>query len=148
VTGLRLMVALVLAPAAIAWAEEPSFVGGHNQPGQSKRSDGKGADCIKARSIKAESAESETSLIFHANDGSAYRNRLPKPCDGLATLNNLATLSLGGKDGSLCAGDLVWVRPAGFAAGLVGGGDSDAPGCVLGSFSRISEMSLSEFLRR
>lgn len=105
-----------------------------------------GRDCIPLRSIRAETAESDSSLIFHTKGDRTYRNTLPAPCEGLKSLNNLGELGLRAKEEDLlCAGDIVWLKPNDlFSAGS----DSDAATCKLGSFEPISEMSLSEFLRR
>jgi hypothetical protein len=103
-------------------------------------------DCIPRHSVRDETAESETSLIFHGKGGRAYRNTLPAPCDGLTSLNNLGKLGLRSKDDDLlCAGDLVWLEQK----GLFSASDSnEEAACKLGTFESISEMSLSEFLRR
>lgn len=104
-------------------------------------------DCIPRHSIRAETAESETSLIFHARGTQAYRNTLPAPCDGLVGINNLSELAMRSKDEDLlCAGDLVWLRQK----GLFSASDSndEASACKLGSFEGISEASLTESLRR
>jgi len=103
-------------------------------------------DCIPRHSIRDETAESETSLIFHGKGGGAYRNTLPAPCDGLTSLNNIGKLGLRSKDEDLlCAGDLVWLERKGLFS--ASDGDDEAT-CKLGTFEPISEMSLSEFLRR
>jgi hypothetical protein len=115
---------------------QASILGGHDR------------DCIPRGSIRAETAESDNSLIFHAKGGRAYRNTLPAPCDGLKSLNNLGELGLRSKeDDLLCAGDLVWLKTNDlFSAGSETDGDTAT--CKLGSFEPISEMSLTEFLRR
>ena len=107
-----------------------------------------GKDCIPLRSIRAETAESDSSLIFHTKGDRAYRNTLPAPCEGLKSLNNLGELGLRAKEEDLlCAGDLVWLKTNDlFSAGSEADGDTAT--CKLGSFEPISEMSLSEFLRR
>jgi hypothetical protein len=103
-------------------------------------------DCIPRHSIRDETAESQTSRIFHGKGGRAYRNTLPAPCDGLTSLNNLGKLGLRSKDDDLlCAGDLVWLEQKGLFS--ASDGEADAT-CKLGTFEPISEMSLSEFLRR
>ncbi|HMI20660.1 MAG TPA: hypothetical protein VK533_14070 [Sphingomonas sp.] len=104
-------------------------------------------DCIPRHGIRAETAESETSLIFHAKGAQAYRNTLPAPCEGLVGINGLSELAIRPKDDDLlCAGDLVWLRQK----GLFSSSDSsdEASACKLGSFEGISETSLTEFLRR
>lgn len=105
-------------------------------------------DCIGRKSIRAETAESDTSLIFHAGGSRAYRNTLPAPCDGLRSINVMGELAMRTRDEALlCAGDLVWLRHR----SLFGSDDaaqSDADACKLGRFEPISEMSVTEFLRR
>lgn len=104
-------------------------------------------DCIPRHSVRTETAESETSLIFHAKGTQAYRNTLPAPCEGLVGLNSLSELAIRSKDDDLlCAGDLVWLKQK----GLFSAGDSsdEASACKLGNFEGISEMSLTESLRR
>jgi hypothetical protein len=104
-------------------------------------------DCIPRHAIRAETAGSETSLIFHAKGTQAYRNTLPAPRDRLIGLNSLSELTIRSKDDDLlCAGDLVWLEQKGlFSAGA---SNDDASACKLGSFEGISEMLLTEFLRR
>ncbi len=104
-------------------------------------------DCIPRHSIRTETAESETSLIFHAKGSQAYRNTLPVPCDGLTSINSLSELAMRSKDDDLlCAGDLIWLEKKGLFS--AGDGDGEASACKLGSFEGISETSLTEFLRR
>ena len=104
-------------------------------------------DCIPRHAIRAETAESETSLIFHAKGAQAYRNTLPAPCEGLTSINSLSELAMRSKDDDLlCAGDLVWLEKKGLFS--AGDGAGEASACKLGSFEGISETSLTEFLRR
>jgi hypothetical protein len=125
------------ACAAIAFAPvQANVFGQHNR------------DCIPQHTIRAETAETESSLIFHTNGGRAYRNALPAPCDGLLGVNDLGTLGLKGTDDQLCAGDVVWMKHAGIASALGVAGAPDDAGCKLGAFEPISEMSLTEALRR
>ena len=102
--------------------------------------------CVPLRAIRTETAETGSSLIVHTYDGRAFRNMLPTPCDGLLGLNELGTLGFEGKDGLLCAGDLIWLDHPGLLAVL--GDHIDKTTCQLGSFEPISEMSLTESLRR
>ena len=64
------------------------------------------------------------------------------------SVNNLGKLGLKAKDADLlCAGDLVWIdRPDLFSS--ANGTEGETATCKLGSFEPISEMSLTEFLRR
>lgn len=160
----RYVIGLALATATVALAEEPTFITKHGKviPAPDQTSDKRhmkpvraakpvrgGRQCIPIKSIKAESAETSASLIFHANDGSAYRNRLEAPCDGVMDVNNLGELGLKPKDGTqLCAGDAVWMQRSGVQSALGMGKDADQETCKLGTFEKISEMSLTEFLRR
>jgi hypothetical protein len=159
----RYVIGLALMAATVALAEEPTFITKngkvipapgppaepkHGKPVRLTKARG-GRQCIPIKSIKAESAETSASLIFHANDGSAYRNRLDAPCDGVMDVNNLGELGLKPKDGAqLCAGDAVWMQHSGVQSALGMGKDGDQEKCKLGTFEKISEMSLSEFLRR
>ncbi len=130
----RALTTILLAAAALAPASAQTFFGGSH-----------GKDCIPRHAIRTESAESETSLIFHANGGRAYRNTLPAACDGLTKVNDFADLALNSKDPDLlCAGDLVWLKNS----KIFSAGDEDSSGCKLGTFEGISEMSLTENLRR
>ncbi|WP_404711761.1 hypothetical protein [Sphingomonas sp. MMS24-J13] len=159
----RYLIGLALMAATVALAEEPTFITKHGKvipaPGESTNTKRArpahvtkahgGRQCIPIKSIKAESAETSASLIFHANDGSAYRNRLDAPCDGVMDVNNLGELGLKPKDGKqLCAGDAVWMQRSGVQSALGMGKDGEQETCKLGTFEKISEMSLSEFLRR
>jgi hypothetical protein len=104
-----------------------------------------GKDCMPRHAIRTETAESETSLIFHANGGRAYRNTLPAPCDGLTKINDFADLGWNAKDPDLlCAGDLVWLKNN----KIFSASDEDSAGCKLGTFEAIGEMALTENLRR
>jgi hypothetical protein len=147
----RYVIGLALVMATVAWAEEPTFITKHGKviPAPDQMSENGrvkpiraakpvrgGRQCIPIKSIKAESAETSASLIFHANDGSAYRNRLAAPCDGVMDVKQL------------CAGDAVWMQRSGVQSALGMGKDGDQETCKLGTFEKISEMSLSEFLRR
>lgn len=128
----RTLTTILLAAAAIAPVQAALF-GSHAK------------DCIPRHAIRTESAESETSLIFHASGGRAYRNTLPEPCDGLKSVNNTSNLGIDSKDlDMLCAGDLVWLK----GSKLFGTTDDDSTRCKLGTFEPITEMSLTESLRR
>jgi hypothetical protein len=103
-----------------------------------------GRDCMPRHAIRIETAESETSLIFHANGGRAYRNTLPAPCDGLTKVNDTADLEIESRDPDLlCAGDLVWLKDSKLFSS-----NDDGARCKLGTFEPITEMSLTENLRR
>src|ERR1700754_1634290 len=100
----RSLTTILLATAALAPipASAQSFLSRHGNHGK---------DCISRHAIRTETAESDTSLIFHANGGRAYRNTLPDPCDGLSKINDTADLAIESKDEDLlCAGDLVWLK--------------------------------------
>jgi hypothetical protein len=128
----RPLTTILLAAVAIAPAHADLF-GSHAK------------DCIPRHAIRAESAESETSLIFHTSGGRAYRNTLPEPCDGLKSVNNTSNLGIDAKDPDmLCAGDLVWLE----GNKIFGASDDDNTRCKLGTFEPITEMSLTENLRR
>jgi hypothetical protein len=147
----NLMVA-ALALIAAADAAEPGFLTRHgtavSTSGRVHRGGGGANDCIKLRAVKTETAETDSSLIFHAKDGRAYRNSLPQPCDGLLSLNSMGKLALkGNAEGLLCAGDMVWLQQKGIVAAITGDQPSGDQ-CQLGRFEAISEMSLTEFLRR
>ncbi len=106
--------------------------------------------CISLHGIRDETAESDDRLIFHSGGGAAYRNHLPEPCENLRRVNNVNKLRLHSTNGDeLCAGDSVeMVDHDGVALGLIGGGPAQTISCKLGQFEPISEMSLTEELRR
>ena len=96
--------------------------------------------------IRTETAESDTSLIFHANGGRAYRNTLPAPCDGLTRVNDTADMGIESSDPDLlCAGDLVWLKDCKIFSAS---DDGASARCKLGTFEPITEMALTENLRR
>ena len=131
----RALTNILLAMAALAPTAAPaqSFLGSH------------GKDCISRHAIRAETAESDSSLIIHANGSRAYRNMLPTPCDGLTKVNDTADLAFDSKDPDLlCAGDLVWLKNS----RIFSASDDDGARCKLGTFEPISEMALTENLRR
>lgn len=131
-TGVRPLLTLLLA-AEVLTPAQAGILGSHDK------------DCIPRHAIRTETAESETSLVFHANGGRAYRNTLPTPCDGLTKVNDFADLDINSKDPDLlCAGDLVWLKNN----KVFSAGDEDSAGCKLGTFEAIGEMSLTENLRR
>ena len=128
----RSLPALLLIAVAVTPAQA-GILGSHDK------------DCIPRHAIRAETAESETSLIIHANGSRAYRNTLPAPCDGLMKVNDTADLAYDSKDPDLlCAGDLVWLKNS----KIFSASDDDAARCKLGTFEPISEMALTENLRR
>jgi hypothetical protein len=103
--------------------------------------------CISRHGIRDESAETDSHLIFHAGGSKAYRNYLPEPCDGLGHINNISRLRLKSADpDKLCQGDTVEILDHDGALGI--GGDPLTTRCALGPFEAITEMSLSESLRR
>ncbi len=106
--------------------------------------------CINLHAIRDESAEADDKLLFHVGGGRVFRNTLPKPCDDLRSINNLAKLRLQPKgDRELCSGDTVTVSGSGLlgAVGVGPSSDNDRV-CKLGAFEAITEMSLTESLRR
>lgn len=107
--------------------------------------------CIPLHSIRDETAESDSRLIFHVSGGAAFRNRLPEPCEDLLRINNVDKLKLSAVgDVELCEGDAVQiVHHDGSLLGAIGaGGPTREISCKLGRFEPISEMSLTEELRR
>jgi hypothetical protein len=103
--------------------------------------------CISRHGIRDETAETDSHLIVHAGGGKAYRNYLPTPCDGLGHINNVSRLRFKSADPDrLCQGDTLEILDHDGALGV--GGDPLTTRCTLGRFEPISEMSLSEFLRR
>jgi hypothetical protein len=109
-----------------------------------------GRECISLHAIRDESAEADDLLLFHVGGSRVYRNHLPKPCDDLRSINDLGKLKLHpANDDRLCRGDKITVRGTGNTLGVldIGTGGSDTS-CTLGDFEAISEMSLTEALRR
>ena len=107
-----------------------------------------GRECIDLHGIRAETAEADDVLIIHTSGSRAYRNRLPQPCDGLRALNNVATLSWSSSGDQLCKGDRFQVGQ-GIVDSVIGRDDAPrSTRCTLGSFEPITEMSLTEALRR
>ncbi|WP_037537338.1 hypothetical protein [Sphingomonas sp. PR090111-T3T-6A] len=107
--------------------------------------------CIPIHSIRDETAESDSRLIFHVSGGGAFRNHLPEPCEDLLRINNVDKLKLSAVgDVELCEGDNVQViHHDGSLLGAIGaGGPTREVSCKLGQFEPISEMSLTEELRR
>jgi hypothetical protein len=103
--------------------------------------------CISKSAIRDQSAESNTHLILHVGGGKAYRSYLPTPCDGLGHINNVSTLRFHSADpDKLCQGDTLELMDHSGTLGI--GGDPETVRCTLGRFEPISEMSLSEALRR
>ncbi len=131
--------ALILAATATAPADAR-----HERVGATRQ-------CINLSSIRDETAESDDRLIFHTKGGGAFRNRLPEPCENLRRINNIDKLKISAVgDVELCAGDKVQVVDHdGSILGAFGGGDTTREiSCKLGEFEPISEMSLTEELRR
>lgn len=111
-----------------------------------------GRECIKIRNIRDETAETDDSLIIHSSGASAYRNHLPQPCDGLRSINSLGKIRFEPSGDRLCKGDTFRLSGQGIlstVASTVGGGDGDtSTRCTLGTFEPITEMSITEALRR
>lgn len=131
--------ALIL-PLLLAFAAAPAAARPEQAPYGAKQ-------CINRDAIRDQSAETDSRLIFHMGGGKAYRSYLPQPCDGLGHINNVSKLRLrSARPDRLCQGDTVEVLDH---EGLLGvGGDPVTTRCTLGPFEPISEMSLSEFIRR
>jgi hypothetical protein len=107
--------------------------------------------CISIRSIRDESAEDNDKLLFHTGGSQVYRNHLPRPCDNLRSINDLGKLRLHPKTpGRLCHGDTVEVSGSGGTFGVldIGVSDSTRTSCKLGDFEPLTEMTLTEQLRR
>lgn len=103
--------------------------------------------CINRHAIRDESAETDSHLILHTGGSKAYRSYLPTPCDGLGHVNNVSNLRFKSADPDrLCQGDTVEILDHDGTLGV--GGDPVTTRCTLGRFEPISEMSLSEELRR
>jgi hypothetical protein len=103
--------------------------------------------CISRHGIRDETSESDSRLIIHVGGSKAYRNYLPADCDGLGHINNVSKLRFKSADpDKLCQGDTLEILDH---DGLLGvGGDPTTTRCTLGRFEGISEMSLTESLRR
>jgi hypothetical protein len=103
--------------------------------------------CIDRSAIRDESAETDSHLILHVGGGKAYRNYLPAPCDDLLHINNVSKLHFRSTDpDKLCQGDTLELHDHDGPLGV--GGDPEVTRCTLGRFEGISEMSLTEELRR
>jgi len=108
----------------------------------------RGRECIDLGAIRTETAETDDSLIFHAGGDTAYRSQLPASCDHLLRINNVDKLKLHPRGDRLCRGDTVEVIDHDSIIGGLAGNGEQAITCKLGGFEGISEMSLSEQLRR
>jgi hypothetical protein len=106
--------------------------------------------CIGLGLIRAETAETDNRLIFHSGGGQAWRNYLPEPCDNLRRINDSDKLKLNPVNiDQLCEGDTVQIQAHDSSLlGVVGAGDTHEVTCKLGGFEPISEMTLTEELRR
>lgn len=103
--------------------------------------------CISRHDIRDETSETDGRLIVHVGGSKAYRNYLPTPCDGLGHINNVSKLRFKSADPDrLCQGDTLEILDHDGPLGV--GGDPTTTRCTLGRFEAISEMSLSENLRR
>jgi hypothetical protein len=106
-------------------------------------------ECITVSHIRAETAETDVSLLFHADGSRVFRNHLPAPCDRLMLVNNIDTLKLHSRGEQLCRGDTVQVIDHGSPLGLIDGGNSEQTiTCKLGGFEPTTEMMVTEELRR
>jgi hypothetical protein len=106
-------------------------------------------ECIAVGHIRAESAETDVSLLFHGDGSRVFRNHLPAPCDRLMMINNIDTLKLRPNGGQLCRGDVVQVIDHGGPMGLIDGNDGKQTiDCKLGGFEPTTEMMVTEELRR
>lgn len=105
-------------------------------------------ECIATSHIRTETAETDGSLLFHADGSRVYRNHLPLPCERLLRINNIDTLKLPPHD-KLCRGDVVQVIDHGGPLSVIDGGDNaQALDCKLGGFEPTTEMMVTEELRR
>jgi len=105
--------------------------------------------CIAVSHIRSETAETDVSLLFHAEGSRVFRNHLPAPCDRLMLINNINTLKLRPTGENLCRGDVVQVIDHGGPLGLIDGNDGKQTiDCKLGGFEPTTEMMLTEELRR
>jgi hypothetical protein len=133
--------ALPLVALALTMIVAPVAGAGERVPRDAKQ-------CISRHAIRGESAETHTQLIFHIGGGKAYRSYLPSPCDDILHVNNISKLRLHSADpDKLCAGDTVELADQDVLSAVI---DSNVAGqkCRVGPFEAISEMSLSEELRR
>ncbi len=104
--------------------------------------------CIAVGQIRAETAETDGSLLFHADGSRVFRNHLPAPCERLMRINNVDQLRLPPRD-QLCRGDVVQVIDHGGPLGVIDGSDNaQTINCTLGGFEPTNEMSITEQLRR
>lgn len=105
--------------------------------------------CIAVGHIRAETAETDGSLLFHAEGSRVFRNHLPAPCERLLRINNVDELKLPPHGDKLCRGDVVQVIDHGGPLGVIDGNDNrTAIDCKLGGFEPTNEMSVTEELRR
>lgn len=103
--------------------------------------------CISRSAIRDQSAETDSRLILHVGGGKAYRNYLPQPCDELLHINNVSKLHFrSANPDKLCQGDTLELHDHEGPLGV--GGDPQTTHCTLGRFEPITEMSLTEELRR
>jgi hypothetical protein len=133
--------ALLLTALMLFAAAAPGLAATERVPRSAKQ-------CISRQAIRGESAETHTHLIFHVGGGKAYRSYLPSPCDDILHVNNISKLRLHTADPDrLCVGDTIELADQGVLSSVI---DSDVAGqkCRVGPFEPISEMSLTEELRR
>lgn len=129
------------ALAALAFATLPAGARQRDETPYSAK------QCISRHGIRDETSESDSRLIIHVGGTKAYRNYLPADCDGLGHINNVSKLRFKSADpDKLCQSDTLEILDH---DGLLGvGGDPTTTRCTLGRFEGISEMSLTESLRR
>jgi hypothetical protein len=126
---------------ALAFATPPVGARQHDETPYSAK------QCISSHGIRDESAETDSRLIIHVGGSKAYRNYLPTPCEGLGHINNVSKLRFKSADpDKLCQGDTLQILDHDGPFGV--GGDPQTTRCTLGRFEGISEMSLSEDMRR
>lgn len=137
----RPMRALLLTALLIPVAVSPAGARMERVPRSAKQ-------CISRSAIRDYTAESHTRLIFHVDGGRAYRSYLPTPCDDILHVNNVSKLTFQtASSDKLCAGDTVTLRDRPVIGDILGG-DTSGERCRLGRFEPITEMSLTEALRR
>lgn len=134
-------IVIAIGSAAIALLATLPATARHNEAPYSAK------QCISRHGIRDETAETDSLLILHVGGGKAYRNYLPAPCDDLGHINNVSKLRFKTADpDKICQGDALELLDHDGALGI--GGDAETTRCTLGRFEVISEMSLSENLRR
>ncbi|PXA86350.1 hypothetical protein DMC47_34930 [Nostoc sp. 3335mG] len=137
-------IAIATRTAALALLALTSLPAGARQRDEAPYS---AKQCISRHGIRDETSETDGRLILHVGGSKAYRNYLPTPCDGLGHVNNISKMRFRTADpDKLCQGDTLEILDHDGPFGV--GGDPVTTRCTLGRFEGISEMSLSENLRR